>query len=119
VLAREGIEVLRGPAVFSSPREVSVAGHALRTRGFVIATGSRPAISPVAGLAETDYLTNETVFRLDELPGRLAVLGGRAVGCELAQAFARLGSTVTLLSRGRARAPGAFWRRPCAARPTW
>jgi pyruvate/2-oxoglutarate dehydrogenase complex dihydrolipoamide dehydrogenase (E3) component len=63
----------------------------------VIPTGSRPAISPVAGLAETDYLTNETVFGLDELPGRLAVLGGGAVGCELAQAFPRLGSTVTLV----------------------
>ena len=55
----------------------------------MIPTGSRPAISPVAGLAETDYLTNETVFGLDELPGRLAVLGGGAVGCELAQAFPR------------------------------
>jgi pyruvate/2-oxoglutarate dehydrogenase complex dihydrolipoamide dehydrogenase (E3) component len=97
VLTREGIEVLRGTAVFTSPREVSAEGRALRARGFVIATGSRPAIPPVPGLAETDYLTNETVFGLDELPGRLAVLGGGAVGCELAQAFARLASTVTLV----------------------
>jgi pyruvate/2-oxoglutarate dehydrogenase complex dihydrolipoamide dehydrogenase (E3) component len=97
VLAREGIEVLRGRVIFTSPREVSVEGRALRARRFVIATGSRPGVPPVPGLAETGYLTNETFFELSELPGRLAVLGGGAVGCELAQAFARLGSRVTLI----------------------
>lgn len=107
MLAREGIEVLRGTAVFTSPREVSVARHVLRARGFVIATGSRPAIPPVPGLADTDYLTNETVFGLEELPGRLAVLGGGPVGCELAQAFARLGSTVTLIEAAPRLLPAA------------
>jgi pyruvate/2-oxoglutarate dehydrogenase complex dihydrolipoamide dehydrogenase (E3) component len=97
VLARESIEVRRGRAAFTSPRQISVDGRMLRARRFVVATGSRPAIPPVPGLAETGYLTNETVFALGELPGRLAVLGGGAVGCELAQAFARLGSTVTLI----------------------
>jgi pyruvate/2-oxoglutarate dehydrogenase complex dihydrolipoamide dehydrogenase (E3) component len=96
VLAREGVEVRRGQAAFLSPREISVDGRVLRARRFVVATGSRPAIPPVPGLADTIYLTNETIFGLDELPGRLAVLGGGAVGCELAQAFARLGSKVTL-----------------------
>src|SRR6516225_4989552 len=97
VVAAEGIEVLRGRAVFVSPGEISVDGRVLRARRFIIATGSWPAVPPVPGLAEAGYLTNETVFGLDELPGRLTVLGGGAVGCELAQAFARLGSQVALI----------------------
>src|SRR5260370_11321800 len=97
VLAREGIEVRRGRAAFTAPRQISVDGRTLRARRFVVATGSRPAIPPLPGLAQTGYLTNETVFGLAELPGRLAGLGGGAVRCELAQAFARLGSTVTLI----------------------
>ncbi|HUZ25510.1 MAG TPA: FAD-dependent oxidoreductase [Streptosporangiaceae bacterium] len=97
ILSREGIEVLRGRAVFTAPRDISAGGRAVRGGRFVIATGSRPAVPPVPGLAETAYLTNETVFGLDQLPGRLAVLGGGAVGCELAQAFTRLGSEVTII----------------------
>ena len=97
VLAREGVEVVRGQAVFTSRNEVSVAGHVLRAGRYVIATGSRPAIPPAPGLTDAEYLTNENVFDLEELPGRLAVLGAGAVGCELAQAFARLGSQVTLI----------------------
>src|SRR5215469_356507 len=97
VLAREGVEALRSHAIFTQPGAVSVDGRVLQARGFVIATGSRPAVPPVPGLAEAGYLTNETVFDLGELPGRLTVLGGGAVGCELAQAFARLGSHVTVI----------------------
>ena len=107
VLGRERIEVLRGKAAFTSPREVSAGGRVLRARGFVIATGSRPAVPPVPGLAEADYLTNETIFDLSELPARLAVLGGGAVGCELAQAFARLGSKVTLIEAAPRLLPAA------------
>ena len=107
VLAREGIEVLRGRAAFTAPQQISVGGRGLRARRFVIATGSRPSIPPVPGLAEAGYLTNETVFGLEELPGRLAVLGGGAVGCELAQAFARLGSTVTLVEAAPRLLPAA------------
>ena len=107
VLAREGIEVVRGQAVFSSRNEVSVAGRVLRAGRFVIATGSRPAIPPVPGLAEAGYLTNESVFDLETLPGRLAVLGGGAVGCELAQAFARLGSQVTVVEAAPRLLPAA------------
>src|SRR6516162_10878253 len=76
VQAAEGIEVRRGRAVFVSPGEISVDGRVLRARRFIIATGSWPAVPPVPGLAEAGYLTNETVFGLDELPGRLTVLGG-------------------------------------------
>jgi pyruvate/2-oxoglutarate dehydrogenase complex dihydrolipoamide dehydrogenase (E3) component len=97
VLAADAIEVLRGRAVFTSAREVSVGGRGLRARGFVVATGSQPSVPPVPGLAGTGYLTNETIFDLGELPARLAVLGGGPVGCELAQAFARLSSQVTVI----------------------
>lgn len=107
VLAREGVEVLRGHAVFALPGAVSVDGSVLRARGFVIATGSRPAVPPLPGLAEAGYLTNETVFDLGELPGRLAVLGGGAVGCELAQAFSRLGSQVTVIEAAARLLPAA------------
>jgi pyruvate/2-oxoglutarate dehydrogenase complex dihydrolipoamide dehydrogenase (E3) component len=65
----------------------------------VIATGGRPAIPKIDGLPETGFLTNETVFSLTALPGRLAVIGGGPIGCELAQAFARLGSKVTILHK--------------------
>ena len=107
VLAREGIEVFRGRAVFTSPREVSAGGRALRARAFVVATGSQPSVPPVPGLAGTGYLTNETIFGLGELPGRLAVLGGGPVGCELAQAFARLGSQVTVIEAAPRLLPAA------------
>ena len=107
VLAREGIEVLRGRVAFTSPGEVRVDGRVLRARRFVIATGSRPAVPPVPGLAEADYLTSETIWGLGELPGRLAVLGGGAVGCELAQAFARLGSRVTVIEAAPRLLPAA------------
>jgi pyruvate/2-oxoglutarate dehydrogenase complex dihydrolipoamide dehydrogenase (E3) component len=107
VLGREGIEVLRGRAVFTSPREVSVDGRGLRARAFIVATGSQPSVPPVPGLSETGYLTNETIFGLGELPGRLAVLGGGPVGCELAQAFARLGSQVTVIEAAPRLLPAA------------
>jgi pyruvate/2-oxoglutarate dehydrogenase complex dihydrolipoamide dehydrogenase (E3) component len=107
VLARRGIEVLRGRAAFIAPREVTVDGRVLRAGSFVVATGSRPAIPPVPGLAAVPYLTNEDVFDLTELPDSLAVLGGGAVGCELAQAFARLGSQVTLVEAAPRLLPAA------------
>jgi pyruvate/2-oxoglutarate dehydrogenase complex dihydrolipoamide dehydrogenase (E3) component len=111
VLAREGIEVCRGRAVFTSPHELSAGGRALRARTFVVATGSQPSVPPVPGLAGTGYLTNETIFGpgelLGQLPGRLAVLGGGPVGCELAQAFARLGSHVTVIEAAPRLLPAA------------
>ena len=97
VLGRRGIEVRRGHAAFRSPREITVDGSVLRARGFVVATGSRPAVPPVPGLAGVPYLSNENVFGLTSLPASLAILGGGAIGCELAQAFSRLGSQVTLI----------------------
>jgi pyruvate/2-oxoglutarate dehydrogenase complex dihydrolipoamide dehydrogenase (E3) component len=95
-----GVEVLRGEARFVSPREVRVGARMLRAANFVIATGSRPAVPAVPGLSEVPFHTNETIFDLDSLPGRLAVIGGGPIACELGQAFARLGTVVTILQRG-------------------
>lgn len=93
-----GVEVARGEAVFTGPRTLRVAGEReVAFRYAVIATGSAPSLVPVPGLAEAGPLTSDTVWGLTELPGRMVVLGGGPIGCELAQAFARLGSTVTLV----------------------
>src|SRR5687768_15985757 len=95
-LASLGIDVFFGGAAFADPRTVSVSGAVLRFRRAVIATGSRPAVPPIPGLADTPFFTSETLFDLTEQPGALAVLGGGPIGCEMAQPFARLGSRVTL-----------------------
>ncbi|HEX5759628.1 MAG TPA: mercuric reductase [Thermoanaerobaculia bacterium] len=92
-----GVDVFLGEGRFVSPEEVEVGGARLRFRRAVVATGGRAAVPPVPGLAEAGYLTNETVFALTELPARLAVVGGGPIGCELAQAFARFGSRVTVV----------------------
>jgi pyruvate/2-oxoglutarate dehydrogenase complex dihydrolipoamide dehydrogenase (E3) component len=96
-LASLGVEVIHAHAAFRSPAEIVVDGRTLGFRRAVIATGSRPAIPDIAGLAATPYLTNETLFSLATQPRALAVLGGGPVGCEMAQAFARLGTRVTLI----------------------
>lgn len=94
-----GVEVLFGEAHFISPRALSLNGHTIRSRAYLIATGSHAAIPSLPGLAEAGYLTNDSVFDLRTLPAKLAVIGGGPVGVELGQAFARLGSQVTILQR--------------------
>ncbi|HXO20308.1 MAG TPA: mercuric reductase [Thermoanaerobaculia bacterium] len=97
-----GIDVFLGQGRFVSPAEVEVGGPGgprLRFRRAVVATGARAAVPPVPGLAEAGYLTNETFFNLTRLPARLVVLGGGPIGCEMAQAFARFGSEVTVLCK--------------------
>ena len=96
-LRTEGVEVVRGRGSFAAPGVVEVDGRALRYRKAIVATGSRPARPPLPGLEAGHALTNETVFDLRARPGRLAIVGGGAVGVELGQAFARLGSTVTIV----------------------
>lgn len=95
-----GVDVVRGRATLVSPWEVEVDGRRLRTRAIVIASGARPMVPPIPGLEETGYVTSDTLWKLDALPRRLVVLGGGPIGCELAQAFARLGSSVTQVERG-------------------
>ena len=95
-----GVDVYLGAGAFTGRDAVTVGGVTLRFKKAVIATGARAAAPDVPGLAETGYLTNETVFSLTALPRRLAVIGGGPIGCELAQAFARFGARVTLVEMG-------------------
>ncbi|MFP5350576.1 MAG: FAD-dependent oxidoreductase [Gammaproteobacteria bacterium] len=97
---RLGVECIAGEARIVSPYEVEVNGRRLSARGIVVATGSEPAIPAIPGLSDTGYHTSDTVWDLTTLPRRLLVLGGGAVGCELAQCFARFGAEVTLVNRG-------------------
>src|SRR5205809_2357818 len=96
-----GVDVFHGEARFISPHEVEVNGQKLRARNFVIATGSRAVIPKIEGIGEVSYFTNETIFdELKEKPESMIVLGGGPIGCELAQAFRRLGVQVTIVQRG-------------------
>jgi pyruvate/2-oxoglutarate dehydrogenase complex dihydrolipoamide dehydrogenase (E3) component len=92
-----GIEVIHGDARFVAPDEVEVDGRRLRFRRALISTGASPAMPPIPGLEEVEPLTNETLWGLTERPERLVVLGAGPIGCELGQAFNRLGSQVTLV----------------------
>ena len=92
-----GVDVFLGSAEFIGPDTVRVGDTILRFARACIATGARASTPPIPGLADVGYLTNETVFSLTELPRRLVVIGAGPIGCELAQAFARLGSQVTLV----------------------
>ncbi|MBI2193370.1 MAG: mercuric reductase [Planctomycetes bacterium] len=96
-----GVDVFLGDARFSGPDAVEVGGQTLRFRKAVIATGARAVQPRVEGLEEAGYRTNETVFNLTERPRRLACIGGGPIGCELAQAFYRLGCEVVLFHGGR------------------
>lgn len=89
-----GVDVQRGNARIVSPWVVEVDGKPISTRAIVIASGAEPLVPPIPGLQGSGYLTSETLWQLRELPPRLLVLGGGPIGCELAQAFARLGSHV-------------------------
>ncbi len=95
-----GVEVVAGQAGFESPGAVAVGGRRLRYRKAIVATGSHPRLPPIAGLADVAPLTSDTVWGLARQPDALAVLGGGAIGCELAQAFVRLGSRVALIEAG-------------------
>ena len=96
-LTAMGIDVHRGEARFVDANAVSVGGRTLRYKKALVATGARPLLPAIPGLAEVGYLTYENVFELRERPERLLVLGGGPQGCELAQAFCRLGARVTLV----------------------
>ncbi|MFM6189055.1 MAG: dihydrolipoyl dehydrogenase family protein [Planktothrix sp.] len=93
-----GVEVLFGEGQFLDPKTFSINGRKLTARAFVIATGSRPAIPNIPGLNEAGFLTNEQVFSIQNRPESLVILGAGPIGCELGQAFSRLGSKVTILS---------------------
>ena len=90
---------MTGVARFTSPRTLQVGEKEVQGEHFVIATGSSPRIPVIEGLKGTPYLTNETIFHLETIPKRLCIIGGGPIGCELAQAFSRLGSEVYLIHR--------------------
>ena len=92
-----GVDVFIGPGRFTGRDTLDVGGAALRFARAAVCTGARAAAPPIPGLADAGCLTNETVFSLTALPARLAVIGAGPIGCEMAQAFARFGSAVTLI----------------------
>lgn len=92
-----GVECIAGEARILSPYEVQVGNKILHTRNIVVASGARPWVPPLPGLLDIKPLTSDTVWQLKDLPKRLVVMGGGPIGCELAQAFVRLGSQVTLV----------------------
>ena len=90
-----GVECIQGQAKIKSPWTVEVNGKILSTRNIIVATGARPFVPPIKGIDQVDYLTSDNLWGIRELPKHLVVLGGGPIGCELTQAFARLGSQVT------------------------
>ena len=96
-----GVECHTGEAKIISPYEVAVNGKVLTTKNIVVATGARPAIPPIEGIENVDYLTSDTIWGLRKRPERLLVLGGGPIGSELTQAFSRLGCEVTQVQRNK------------------
>jgi len=94
-----GVKVIRAEARFVARNRVEAGGETIEARRFVIATGSAPLVPPIPGLAETPYLTNESLFENDRKPAHLVVIGGGPIGLEMAQAHRRLGVTVTVVEQ--------------------
>ena len=106
-LAQQGVEVAFGAARFVGPDAIAIQDRRMTARHFVICTGAEPFVPPMAGLKETPFLTYKDVFSLKVLPRRLLVLGSGPVGAELAQAFRRLGSEVSLVESADRALPNA------------
>ena len=94
-----GVDCFSGHATIESPYCVTVDGQQLTTRSIVIATGAEPAVPNLPGIENVGFYTSDTIWEIEELPDRLLVLGGGPIGCELSQAFARLGSRVTQVQK--------------------
>jgi len=95
-----GVDVISGEATLLSPYQIKVNDKIISTKNIVVATGARPRIPTIPGLDSLPYLTSDTVWDIRQQPQKLLVLGAGPIGCELAQAFQRLGSQVTLVQRG-------------------
>ena len=96
-----GVDCYKGEAKIISPFEIDVNGKTLSTRNIIIATGARPMIPALKGIEKIKYLTSDNIWDIRDLPENLVVLGAGPIGCELAQAFSRLGSKVTIVQRGK------------------
>ncbi|MGB0514762.1 MAG: FAD-dependent oxidoreductase, partial [Wenzhouxiangellaceae bacterium] len=92
-----GVDVIEDAGRLVSPWAVAVGDRTLTARAIILATGAEPLVPPIDGLDAIDYLTSDTIWELDALPERMVVLGGGPIGCELAQAFGRLGARVTVI----------------------
>ena len=96
-LEKVDVKLGEGSASFVNPHTISVGDRRYTAKRFFICTGTQPAIPPIPGLNSVDYLSNETLFQLESIPESLLIIGGGTIGCEMAQAFSRLGSRVTIL----------------------
>ena len=96
-LEKASVTVSTATARFTGPDSAEVDGKPVKFRQALVATGASPAVPPIPGLSDVDFLTSDTVWGLSELPAELVVLGGGSIGCELGQAFARLGSRVSVV----------------------
>ena len=123
-----GAKVEFGAVHFTDDHRVALNGRQISAKSWVIATGSSAAIPPIAGLQEIDYLTNREIFSLAALPGSMIILGAGPIGIEMAQAFNRLGTTVTVIDPVRSDpaqrgsgygrcGPGGSGRRGCRVSP--
>ena len=95
------LKLREGPASFVDPHTLAVGDQRYTAKTIFVCTGTRPAVPAISGLDSVDFLTNETIFDLDEIPNSLLILGGGAIGCEMAQAFRRLGSRVSVVHKDR------------------
>jgi pyruvate/2-oxoglutarate dehydrogenase complex dihydrolipoamide dehydrogenase (E3) component len=97
-LRKQGIDVIDGAARFADASTILAGDRAIRSRAFLITTGARPHIPPIAGLHSVPFLTYEQIFDNDRLPRRMIVVGGGPIGMEMAQAYQRLGAEVTVIA---------------------
>ncbi|MFH0823862.1 MAG: FAD-dependent oxidoreductase, partial [Pseudomonadota bacterium] len=102
-----GIDMISGAAAFGDRRRIEVNGRTISASNFILAVGTRPLIPPIPGINEIDYLTNETLYESDELPGSLIILGGGVDGLEYGSAFGRLGVEATIVEMGSRLLPAA------------
>jgi pyruvate/2-oxoglutarate dehydrogenase complex dihydrolipoamide dehydrogenase (E3) component len=100
VLEEHGVNLHYGNAVFKNDRALLVDDEHIQAKQIILSTGSKPAKPPIQGIEQADTYTNETIFNIETQPSRLLVIGGGPLGCEIGQAFSRLGSTVTIVERG-------------------
>lgn len=109
MFAKVDLKLREGPATFVDSHTLEVGGRRSSAKRIFVCTGTRPAVPSIPGLSSIGYLTNETVFDLDAVPESLVILGGGAVGCEMAQAFHRLGSRVSLVHMDEHLLPNGDW----------
>jgi pyruvate/2-oxoglutarate dehydrogenase complex dihydrolipoamide dehydrogenase (E3) component/anti-anti-sigma regulatory factor len=102
-----GISIISGAAAFVDRHHIEVNGRVISASGFILAVGTRPLIPPISGITDIDYLTNETLYELDDLPKSLIILGGGVDGLEYGSAFGRLGVEITVVEMGSRLLPGA------------